>query len=120
MSKSRQLRKRKKRNLPFHSSLFAFELEGMYQNVTKIKGNLYKAGTRSVWISPYNQLIFNLPRRQGYQGTLIHHFPRPINERPQEFSYFDKIYMIKKEGGWLEISSQYQADLVPNFVTYEI
>lgn len=117
MGKSRQLRKRKTRNLPFHSSLFAFELEGMYHNVTKIKGNLYKAGTRSVWISPHNQLIYNLPKSQGYQGTLIYRFPRPINDIPQLFTYFGRPYTIKCQGGWLEISSQYQADLVPNFVT---
>jgi len=117
MSKSRKLRKRKPRNLPFQSSLFAFHIEGMYHNVTKIKGQLYKAGFRSIWISPHNQLIYNLPKAQGYQGTLIYHFSRPINDIPQLFTYFDKAYIIKRQGEWVEISPQYQADLVPNFVT---
>lgn len=116
MSKSRKLRKRKPRNLPFQSSLFAFHIEGMYHNVTKIKGQLYKAGFRSIWISPHNQLIYNLPKAQGYQGTLIYHFTRPINDIPQLFTYFDKAYIIKRQGEWVEISSQYQADLVTNFV----
>jgi hypothetical protein len=117
MSKSNKLRKRSKRDLPFQASLFPFDLPGCYINVTKIKGELYKAGHRSVWISPHNQLIFNLPRSKGYQGTLIYKFNGPITETPQAFLYFGKWYTITRWKGRVEISSQYQADLGTNFVT---
>lgn len=104
MSKSSNLRKRKRRNLPFYSSIIPLDIVGRYHNVTKIAGKLYQDGHKSVWLSPHNQLIFNLPRKQGYQGTLIHQF-QDLTNPSQAFIYFDTPHTLILGDGWLEIKS---------------
>ena len=62
-----------RRSLPFTSSLFAFDIQGRYTRVSKTSGTLYRSGNQSIWISPRGQLIFNLGKKQRFQGTLIAH-----------------------------------------------
>lgn len=114
MSKSK---KKFKRGLPYYSSIIPFDIVGYYTHVTKIQGELYQDGQRSIWLSPYNQLIFNLPKKYNYQGTMVTTLPLPLTNQPQSFNYFDQDLTIVKMGNGVLISSQYQADLVPNFVT---
>jgi hypothetical protein len=95
MSKSK---KKFKRGLPYYSSIIPFELSGYYSHVTKTQGHLYQDGQRSIWLSPYNQLIFNLPKKYNYQGTLITTLTSPVSPTPQTFNYFDQELTIVKVG----------------------
>ena len=79
MSKSK---KKSRRGLPYYSSIVPFDLTGYYTHVTKISGELYQDGQRSIWLSPYNQLIFNLPKKYNYQGTLVTTLDKPFSKIP--------------------------------------
>lgn len=107
-----------RRSLPFTSSLFAFDIQGTYTRVSKTSGNLYKFGPKSIWISPRGQLIFNLGRKERFQGTLITH----LNNKMKKdvvlmFTYFGRHYSIEKRGEEVLIREEYQSDLVSKFVT---
>jgi hypothetical protein len=111
-----KFKKKFKRGLPYYSSIVPFDIVGYYTHVTKTQGELYQDGQRSIWLSPYNQLIFNLPKKYNYQGTMVTTLPLPLSNHPQNFNYFDQDLTIVKMGNGVLISSQYQADLVTNFV----
>ena len=107
-----------RRSLPFTSSLFPLDIQGNYTRVSKTSGQLYKCGSKSIWISPYGQLIFNLGRKTRFQGTLIGHLNNKMKKDVTlMFTYFDSHYSIQKRGDEVLILIEYQEDLVSNFVT---
>lgn len=110
--------RRRTRSLPFTNSLFAFEIQGRYTRVSKTSGTLHRFGPKSIWISPRGQLIFNLGKKDRYQGTLITH----LNNKMKKdvvlmFTYFGQHYSIEKKGEDVLIREEYQSDLVSKFVT---
>jgi hypothetical protein len=98
-----KFKKKFKRGLPYYSSLAPFDLTGYYNHVTKTQGELYQDGQRSIWLSPYNQLIFNLPKKYNYQGTLITTLTKPVTKEPQSFLYFEQELTITKVGSGILI-----------------
>jgi hypothetical protein len=98
-----KIKKKRRKALPYYSSIVPFELKGWYKSVTKTSGQLYQDGDRSIWLSPYNQLIFNLPRKYNFQGTLITTLATPLTDLPQTFTYFEEELMIRRIGEGVQI-----------------
>jgi hypothetical protein len=105
------------RSLPFVASLFELPIVSTYVNVTKRAGKLYKCeGGYSIWLTPYNQLIFNLTKSQQYQGTYITQLQKSVSPIPQFFTYHNTDYSTREVGNGL-IAIEYQCDLVSKFET---
>lgn len=110
--------RRRTRSLPFTNSLFAFDIQGRYTRVSKTSGTLYRSGNQSIWISPRGQLIFNLGKKQRFQGTLIAHLNNKMKtDVVLMFTYFGRHFSIEKKGEVVLIREEYQSDLVSKFVT---